>query len=156
MVARWSAWIAIVAALLFFANEHKYHPRRFFQETIITTITVFIAWSVSVILKFFIDAPRPFVTDGMENIFLVHSNTSFPSGHATIFFALATAIFLYSKKVGYLFFIFAILISLSRIIAHIHYPLDIFAGTVIGILVGYFVHKYIRRFVKFHFPQKSL
>jgi undecaprenyl-diphosphatase len=64
---------------------------------------------------------------------------SFPSGHATFFMALAVSIFLSHKKAGYLFMFFALLIGIARIIAGVHFPVDILGGFVIGALVAFFV-----------------
>ena len=68
---------------------------------------------------------------------LTDSAWSFPSGHATFFFAMATAIYLYNKKWGIWFFVGAILISIGRVIAGLHYPSDILGGAIIGAFVAY-------------------
>lgn len=67
----------------------------------------------------------------------------FVSSHAANTFAAATFIFLvflvYTKKTFFLF-IWAALVSYSRIYLAKHYPLDIFFGALLGILCGYFSH----------------
>ena len=50
---------------------------------------------------------------------------------------MATAVYLYNKKWGIGFFIATILITMSRVIAGVHYPSDILDGAAIGILVAY-------------------
>lgn len=67
--------------------------------------------------------------------------TSFPSLHATIFFALGTFLFFYHKRLGALYLFAALLIALSRVIAGIHWPLDILAGAVLGILGAFVVRR---------------
>ena len=91
------------------------------------------------ILKHFIHAPRPFVA--LSNIHSLFSETgyAFPSGHATFFGALAVAIFFLDKKVGLRFMTFALLIGLARIIAGVHFPVDILGGFALGALVAFFV-----------------
>jgi len=61
---------------------------------------------------------------------------SFPSGHMTFLFALGMAIYFHNKKAGYLLFAGGFLIGLARIFVGVHYPLDIFGGIILGILVG--------------------
>jgi undecaprenyl-diphosphatase len=58
---------------------------------------------------------------------------SFPSDHAVLFFALATGIFLASRRVGGWMFIYvSLVICLPRIYLGIHYPTDVLAGAAIG------------------------
>ena len=60
---------------------------------------------------------------------------SFPSGHTTNAFACAWVIFRMAKKrYGVPALVLAILIALSRRYVGVHYPTDVFAGVVIGIL----------------------
>lgn len=63
--------------------------------------------------------------------------SSFPSDHAVMFFALATGIFLISKKLGlfsylYVFFV----ICFPRVYLGLHYPTDILSGAVVGIITS--------------------
>lgn len=69
----------------------------------------------------------------------IESGYAFPSGHSTAFMALATSIFLSHKRVGYLFIVFAVLIGLARIVAGVHFPLDILGGFILGAGVAYIV-----------------
>jgi undecaprenyl-diphosphatase len=59
---------------------------------------------------------------------------SFPSDHAVLFFALATGIFLASRRLGWLMFTYvSVVICLPRIYLGIHYPTYIRCGAAIGI-----------------------
>lgn len=65
--------------------------------------------------------------------------SSFPSDHAVLFFALATAIFTKSRSVGIFFFAWSLfVICLPRVFLGLHYPTDIVAGALLGILIMYF------------------
>jgi undecaprenyl-diphosphatase len=60
--------------------------------------------------------------------------SSFPSDHATLFFALATGLFLISRRFGTFAFIYVlIVVALPRVYLGLHYPTDILAGAVLGI-----------------------
>ena len=58
---------------------------------------------------------------------------SFPSDHAVLFCALATGLYLVSRRIGWLMYIYAaIFILLPRIYLGLHYPSDILAGALLG------------------------
>ena len=59
---------------------------------------------------------------------------SFPSGHALSSFAAATGIFMWDKVGGLMAYILAAGIALSRVYLYVHFPSDILAGALLGIL----------------------
>jgi len=59
---------------------------------------------------------------------------SFPSGHTTSSFAVAGVLAKYFKKYAFGFFSLAFLIAFSRLYLYVHYPTDILAGTVLGLI----------------------
>jgi len=75
---------------------------------------------------------------------------SFFSGHASNSFALAvffgTILKSYSRLLPYILLIIAALIAYSRVYIGVHFPLDIFCGTLFGSFVGYVFHKLWKRF----------
>ncbi len=64
---------------------------------------------------------------------------SFPSGHATTAFALATVIGFLSPRWFYPALALAAAIGLSRITEGVHYPSDVVAGAIVGLLGAYAV-----------------
>lgn len=95
-------------------------------------------FGVAEIIRFFYHHPRPFLLYSVHQL-LPESGWSFPSGHAIFFFSLATVVSFFNKKWGRVFFITALIISISRVIVGVHYPSDILGGMVLGILVAYLV-----------------
>ena len=60
--------------------------------------------------------------------FFINDN-SFPSDHAGLFYALATTIFLVSRRTGIIMFIYVTLVVIvPRLYLLLHYPTDIMAG----------------------------
>jgi len=93
------------------------------------------------IILFFYQRLRPYIALPLAHKLISVSTAenlqSFPSGHAMFFFAIATVVYLYHKTWGIAFFIIAILISISRVIAGVHYLSDVIGGAIIGIGIAY-------------------
>ena len=85
---------------------------------------------------------------------LSESDYSFPSGHTTGAFEVATALFLCfkseKKKIAYIFPAIAICTMGSRVYLMVHYASDVLAGLVVGIvagILGYLIAKFIVKFI---------
>jgi len=105
---------------------------------LITLATLILGAIVSEgILKHLIQRPRPY-TDFPSIQMLVDKVTSysFPSGHATSSFAAAYVLSRYLKKYAPVFWTMACAIAFSRIYLFMHYPTDIVAGIILGLLCG--------------------
>ena len=61
---------------------------------------------------------------------------SFPSGHSTVAFAIATAAVATNPVLGGVETMLAALIATSRIYLGAHYPVDVLAGIVLGVACG--------------------
>lgn len=104
---------------------------------------------IAEIIRFLWFRPRPFVKNSV-NLLMNHNpaESSFPSGHASFYFALSTAIYFYNKKLGILFYVGTFLIVISRVFVGIHWPSDILAGALLGIFIGWLANRFFKR-IKF-------
>ncbi len=109
------------------------------KEVSIAFLAGILAWVVSKILKLIIHTPRPFDMSPQVHSLFTETGYAFPSGHATFFMALAVSIYFYHKKAGYWFILFAVVIGLARIMAGVHFPVDILGGFILGAVIAYFV-----------------
>ncbi len=112
-------------------------------------ISIGIAALVSTIFKFWIDRPRPFITYEFIEKLSVGGSPSFPSGHTTDAFAMAVVLVLMFKKwwITFLVFLWALLVGYSRMHLGVHYPSDVVAGMILGLLIGGLSFKLIRRLI---------
>ncbi|MGD0818847.1 MAG: phosphatase PAP2 family protein [Methanomassiliicoccales archaeon] len=82
---------------------------------------------------------RPFVALNGINVAYYPKDYSFPSGHATGAFAVFSAWCFKEKKYYVPLLGVAALIALSRVYIGVHFPLDVIAGTMIGLIIGFSV-----------------
>lgn len=89
------------------------------------------------ILKPLFERPRPYtVNPDFTPIIPKLTSFSFPSGHSRCAFECAVAIFLNNKKWGIAAISFAALTAFSRNYLYMHYPTDVLAGALLGVIDG--------------------
>jgi undecaprenyl-diphosphatase len=87
-----------------------------------------------------IDRHRPFVDHPLAHNFLAHaSDPGFPSDHATGAFAIAFALVLRDRVIGIVALVLALVLSFGRVALGVHYPSDVFAGAVLGLMAALLV-----------------
>ena len=93
---------------------------------------------VNVLLKQIICRTRPFyVNDALQYLGTLPKDFSFPSGHTGSSFAVATVMLMcMPKKYGVTAIVVATLIALSRLYNGVHYPTDVLAALMIGVLTS--------------------
>lgn len=92
--------------------------------------------SGNIIVKNIINRPRPYEIHNVALLISMPKGSSFPSGHTYSSFATATAIFMWHKKWGIVFFALAALIGFSRLYLYVHFPTDVIAAIFLGIVDG--------------------
>jgi len=102
-------------------------------------IAVVISSAYSLVAKDLIAVPRPFNVLAGINVAYFPGGSSFPSGHAAGAFAAFSA-WCFRERRHYIPLLgFASLIGISRVYIGVHYPMDVLAGAVIGLIIGYAV-----------------
>jgi len=140
-------YLVVGGAFLFILlHREDLSPEKFFQilkqkwkGIVLVFSSGVLAWIFAEILKKSFQTPRPFLKFPDVVSLFPETGFAFPSQHTVFFTAIAMAIFFYHKKVGYIFLIFAILIGLARIIAGVHFPIDILGGFILGIFTAYII-----------------
>jgi membrane-associated phospholipid phosphatase len=131
--------------------------RRYSQATQLM-VAFLVSALVAQVLKNLFSMPRPkeFFAAGQYPYFIpgvTHVGfSSFPSGHTTSIFALATllAIFEKNKKVNSCYLLGALLVGYSRIYLGQHFLGDVLVGSCIGVFLAVLVHwLFIEKFPSF-------
>lgn len=120
-----------------------------YYRAISTALALLVARGLVVpVIRFLYDRPRPFeeFPDIATLATKVVSEPSFPSGHATIVFALAGALYYmdaHNRNWWKLAAVIAVLIAIARVVAGVHYPSDVIAGALIGWGGAWIVRAYL-------------
>lgn len=80
---------------------------------------------------------RPFISDSSTKLLIGHAaDNSFPSDHAIVCFALATALTCWKRFLGSAVLAGAFLVGVSRIYVGVHWPGDVAGSATIGVVAG--------------------
>lgn len=92
----------------------------------------------NVILKPLVGRTRPCdVNQAMQLLISRPTDYSFPSGHTGASFAAASALYFSKNRLWIPAALLACLIGFSRMYLYVHYPSDVLAGALIGIMAGW-------------------
>ncbi len=138
--------ILIIIALVLLTKDKKL--------VLQAALALLLAVMIDQAINFAFFRPRPFML-GIGTLLIAKSglSSSFPSGHTLMSFAPATILFLKNHELGKYALFIAGFVGLSRIYVGVHYPSDVFAGILIGLLCAFVVKK---GFEVFDFNKKSL
>lgn len=102
-------------------------------------MAMFCGWIIGeVIIKSIVGRTRPSELLSQDELIIRPRHSSFPSGHTTTSFAVATSLIINCTVLIWLpAVIIASLISFSRVYLRVHYFTDVFGGVFVGIFCGF-------------------
>jgi undecaprenyl-diphosphatase len=101
---------------------------------------VLIAVGLGALLSNIYYQARPFVTDHSTKLLISHgADNGFPSDHATVVFALSGGFVVRRRLIGSLVIAAGIAVGVARVYVGVHWPSDIIAGALLGVVVGMLV-----------------
>ncbi|HLR36014.1 MAG TPA: phosphatase PAP2 family protein [Tissierellales bacterium] len=102
-------------------------------------LTPGISFVIVSVFRNYLNAPRPY--EVLDIIPIINKDTkgkSFPSRHVFSIFIIAMAFYYISVPMGLVLMFLGIVLGVTRVLGGVHFPKDVIAGAIIGILCGIF------------------
>jgi len=112
------------------------------KAVIIALVSVVAALAIKEVISLLWLRDRPFVTHPeLSYLALRVDPASFPSGHTLVAFAIASSIYFSGyRRFGFWMLIGATIVAICRVMAGVHYPSDVIAGALIGVVTSWVLH----------------
>jgi membrane-associated phospholipid phosphatase len=134
-----ATWSLIAAALLGLAARFLWRRDDWMRRSLFIFAAVASSGIVTDLIKWLAGRWRPkaYFTDqfyGFDLFGWGYEQTSFPSGHATTIWACGAALAILFPRWRLLWYVLAILVSMSRVIVGAHYLSDVLAGAYVAVM----------------------
>lgn len=130
-------WIVLAAILLLFKKTRR-------AGAAIAVALILHLLVADTILKPFFARPRPCDLNSAVPMLVPRPRGwSFPSGHTSSAFAAAGALLFTKNKLAPYALVLAAFIGLTRLYLYVHFPTDVLAGTVTGLVFGFAAAKIV-------------
>ena len=136
-------WFFVVMGIIFLINKKT-------RKTGLRVLTALLISLIvgNIILKPLVARARPYWVKNVDIIVKHLKDYSFPSGHSYAASAFAASLWYENKNWAALFFALAILMGISRLYLFVHYPTDVLAGLILGVVFAVSANKIVNHFYK--------
>lgn len=125
-----AVWLLLTGALALRPKTRK-------TSTALTIALALDAATCNLVIKPLANRVRPFERDPTVRLMVPPPpDPSFPSGHTTAAFAVTTGLYQNGSRLWVPSMAMALLTATSRMYLYLHYPSDVVAGGLLGVLVG--------------------
>ena len=122
---------------LAFAGERR---RRL---TYVLAIALPLGYALARVAGLFFAHNQPFAVEGFEPLIPHAVDNSFPSDHVVLGGIFASLAFLADHRVGLVLWAFTLLVGLSRMLAGLHYGIDILAAALLALCAVFVARKVV-------------
>ena len=123
-------WI-IAAAVLTVTKKYRKYGLTLFAGLIVGVLVG------NVCLKHLVARLRPCWLESVQLLIANPTDYSFPSGHTLSSVIAATVFTAANRKFGLIAIPLAVLIAFSRLYLYVHFPSDVLASVVLGVVIGF-------------------
>ena len=135
--------LALMLLALWFAGGTS--SRTKYQYGVIAAVLALALGNGSIeILNNFVLRDRPFVDHEVTLLFYEPTDSSFPANAAALAFGVSAAVWAFNRRVGSALLAVSALYAFSRVYVGVHYPLDVIAGGLIGVIAAVVAHTIVR------------
>jgi undecaprenyl-diphosphatase len=124
-------YLPVVFALALIALWLSWYPRNQWAA-LLAGISTFLALGIGQLIGKAMPRSRPYLSHSVHQLIPPSLDTSFPSDHATLGFAVGVMVWRYNKRAGAALLVLAAVMAFARVFVGAHYPGDVFGGAVLG------------------------
>lgn len=106
------------------------------RAALIAGISALVALGLGQIVGHIFPRDRPYLAHHVSLLITHSPDTSFPSDHTTLAFAVAAAVWVFNRRAGISLAVFGLLVAFARVFVGAHYPGDVVGGAVLGTITS--------------------
>ncbi len=132
---------SILIGLIYFINVPNLLKMR---ALIFSLFSLALTLLLGKLASYFFYSPRPFVSEHITPLIQHIADNGFPSDHTLLVSSIATIVTFHNKEVGFLLWLIAIIVGVSRVYVGVHHVVDIMGSIFIALFattVVYIVQK---------------
>jgi undecaprenyl-diphosphatase len=122
--------LALVALWLSWRPENQ-------RGAFLAGASALVALGIGQLVSIVFPRPRPYLSHQVTLLITNTPDSSFPSDHATLGFAVAVMIWIFNRTAGAALLLLALLLAFSRVFVGAHYPGDVIGGAILGSLTSW-------------------
>lgn len=122
----------------------SYHHKKYRRQGLFLLLGLAASVLVgNVLLKNIVARPRPCRIDASVPLLIANpTDYSFPSGHTLSSVISAVILAKTDRRFGYAAIPLAVLIAFSRLYLYVHFPSNVLASAVLGIIIGHLIFRF--------------
>src|SRR6266852_8586307 len=95
------------------------------RAALLAGVSALIALGIGQIMGKLLPRPRPYLSHSITQLIPPSLDTSFPSDHAILGFAVAIMVWKFNRRVGLVLLLLAVVMAFARVFVGAHYPGDV-------------------------------